>query len=132
MRVAAECTVDHDPADRTEPIPVHVSVADTGIGIRPENSGSIFDVFEQGDGSMARRFGGTGLGLAISARLIERMNGRIWFESEVGRGTTFHVQIPFRQAATAGGSPEFEVLKGRRAAGDRRQCCESFRGCTLA
>jgi two-component system sensor histidine kinase/response regulator len=72
---------------------VHVSVADTGVGIPGDKQGMIFDAFSQADGSTTRRFGGTGLGLTISARLVAMMGGRIWVDSEAGRGSTFHFTI---------------------------------------
>jgi PAS domain S-box-containing protein len=66
------------------------SVEDTGIGIPIEKQNKIFEPFVQADTSTSRHFGGTGLGLAIAALLVQAMNGRIWLESEPGRGTTFH------------------------------------------
>jgi CheY-like chemotaxis protein len=72
---------------------LHFSVRDTGIGIPPEKQQHIFRPFEQADTSTARRYGGTGLGLTISAQLVELMHGRIWLESQVGQGTTFHFHV---------------------------------------
>ncbi|MFC5461067.1 MHYT domain-containing protein [Massilia niabensis] len=73
---------------------LHFSVTDTGIGIAPERLQAIFDPFTQADSSMTRRFGGTGLGTTISKQLVELMGGKIWAESTVGEGTTFHVLLP--------------------------------------
>ncbi|MGO9641816.1 MAG: ATP-binding protein [Candidatus Acidiferrales bacterium] len=74
---------------------LHCSVADTGTGIPPEKQQLIFDVFTQGDGSSTRTHGGVGLGLTISSRLVEKMGGRIWVDSELGTGSKFH--FTFRQ-----------------------------------
>jgi CheY-like chemotaxis protein len=73
-----------------EALLLHFSVTDTGPGISPAQQKTIFEAFSQGDSSITRRFGGTGLGLTICRDLVLLMDGRIWVESELGRGTTFH------------------------------------------
>lgn len=72
---------------------VQFSVRDTGIGIPADRQPRLFKSFQQVDASTTRQYGGTGLGLAISKRLAELMGGRIWLESEAGKGTTFHFTI---------------------------------------
>ena len=69
-------------------------VADTGVGIMPEDIDRIFEEFQQADGSTRRRHGGAGLGLAISKRFVELHGGRIWVESVVGQGSTFYFSLP--------------------------------------
>jgi two-component system sensor histidine kinase/response regulator len=69
---------------------IRFTVADSGIGIPAEKQSSIFSPFTQADSSTTRKYGGTGLGLTISARLVSMMGGRIWLESEIGKGTQFH------------------------------------------
>ena len=86
-------------ANPDAPIRLHVSVTDTGIGISEGKLQRIFEAFEQADTSMTRRYEGTGLGLAITSRLVELMHGRIWVESRVEEGSTFHFTASFGQAA---------------------------------
>jgi PAS domain S-box-containing protein len=74
-------------------IELHVSVADTGIGIPAEAHATLFDAFMQVEASTTRKYGGTGLGLAITRRLAELMGGRVWLESEPGVGSTFHATL---------------------------------------
>ncbi len=81
--------VEAEP-EATGSIRLHFTVADTGIGIPPDKQRTVFAAFAQADGSITRRYGGTGLGLTISSQLAELMGGRIWVESEVGKGSTFH------------------------------------------
>jgi len=66
-----------------------VAVADSGIGIAPEQQGRIFNSFEQAENDTTRKYGGTGLGLTISKNIIEMMGGYMWLESEVGKGSVF-------------------------------------------
>jgi signal transduction histidine kinase/CheY-like chemotaxis protein len=70
-------------------------ITDTGIGIAKEDVSNLFNSFEQGDGSLTRRYGGTGLGLAISKKLMELMGGRIGVASQPGEGSVFTIELPF-------------------------------------
>jgi CheY-like chemotaxis protein len=89
---------------------LHFVVRDTGIGIAPEKQKLVFDAFSQADSSTARKFGGTGLGLTISMRLVRMMGGRMWVESELGKGTRFHFTVPVETAsADVGKEPPARV-----------------------
>ena len=98
------------------PVVLHFSVADSGIGISDEQQKIIFEAFTQADGSHSRRYGGTGLGLAIAAQLVEKMNGRIWVESQPNRGSTFQFlasfDLPQKRAEPSGDDDAFQ-LAGR-------------------
>ena len=77
-----------------EKVSLHFTVKDTGIGIPKEKQAKIFESFSQVDSSTTRKYGGTGLGLSICKQLAEQMGGKIWVESEVSKGSTFHFTLP--------------------------------------
>jgi signal transduction histidine kinase len=73
-------------------------VADTGIGIAKDKLETLFTEFRQGDATITSEFGGTGLGLSITKKFVEMHGGRIWVESEPGKGSTFFFAVPLRLA----------------------------------
>jgi len=84
---------------------IRFSVADTGIGIKPEHLSDIFDEFKQIEGPLKKKPTGTGLGLAISKKMVEMMGGRIWVESEYGKGSCFQFAIPVKEIIMANRPP---------------------------
>ena len=107
-----------EDAAHDDAIWLRFSVTDTGCGIKPENRERIFSSFEQGDESSCRR-GGTGLGLAITKRFTEMMGGRISLSSEVGKGSTFTVDVPFGRASGEGAATCDDAFAARsRTHGD--------------
>jgi len=95
---------------------LHFRVRDTGIGIAPNQQQSVFEAFTQADGSMTRKYGGSGLGLTISSRLVQMMGGRIWVESQLGQGSTFHFTARMGQTGVAPEPvpQEMSTLRGLR------------------
>jgi len=92
------------PSQLQELVFIHIEVEDTGIGIPADKLKDIFESFHQVDGSYTRLHGGTGLGLAIVKRLCTLMNGQIEVESQLGKGTVFQIDIPFKKGSEEGQS----------------------------
>jgi PAS domain S-box-containing protein len=107
LQVAREETVG-------DAVRLRFTVSDTGIGIPVEQQRLIFEAFSQADSSTTRKYGGTGLGLTISSRLVNLMKGKIWVESEAGRGSCFHFTTEVKVAADVSrpDAPDFESLRG--------------------
>ena len=99
--ISLEVVVEENGAGRQG---LHFSVKDTGAGIPSEKRAVIFEAFAQVDGSTTRNYGGSGLGLAIASQLVEQMRGKIWIDSTLGQGTTFHFTALF------GLAPESDLL----------------------
>ncbi|MBT8203609.1 MAG: response regulator, partial [Acidimicrobiia bacterium] len=91
----------HPESDQAEGVHLHFAVIDEGIGIRADRLSKIFEPYLQASDSTTREFGGTGLGLAICRDLVELMGGRIWAESEEGKGSAFHFTARFESATAA-------------------------------
>jgi PAS domain S-box-containing protein len=109
--------VDRDPDER-DPCALRFSVADSGVGIPDDKLGVIFEAFAQAEASTTRQYGGTGLGLSIAKRFIELMGGRIWVESQVGAGSTFHFTVRFGRCVPARGKVATTAAPVRETASD--------------
>src|SRR5579863_1038394 len=110
---AGEISVRVSPVDESAgEVTLLFTVRDTGVGIAAEKQQSIFEAFEQADSSTTREYGGTGLGLAISAKIVGLMRGRIWVDSEVGAGSSFHWTARFPRYSHSDAGETIE-LKGQ-------------------
>jgi signal transduction histidine kinase/DNA-binding response OmpR family regulator len=108
---SGEVVVDvRTESEDAESVVLHFVVSDTGMGIPKEKQKAIFEMFEQVDSATTRRHGGTGLGLAICSRLVDLMGGRIWVESELGRGSTFHFTARFLRARQPLAAPAADTV----------------------
>ena len=107
-----EVSVDVSVSERSDhDVLLRCTVRDTGIGIPEEKRWEIFGAFVQADASTTRRYGGTGLGLTISTQLVEMMGGRMWLESEPGKGSQFHfvVRLAVQDSGDTTSSPAFDL-----------------------
>ncbi len=101
-----KCSSDGD-------IQLQFNIADTGIGIPAEKHGLLFKAFSQADSSTTRKYGGTGLGLAICSKLVEKMGGKLWVESEAGKGSIFRFTAHFKPAVLEEEKPEQLLLQNQ-------------------
>lgn len=99
--VSVEIYAKNEPVNEFElvegmKINLHISVSDSGVGIASDKIDKIYEPFVQADGTYTRRYGGTGIGLSITKKITELMEGKIWVESQVHMGSTFHITPQFR------------------------------------
>jgi len=107
--------------EKEDEVKIRIEVADSGIGISPEQQSKLFSAYNQADRTIAKQFGGTGLGLAISKRIIEMMQGTIWIESELGKGAKFIFTLKMKKgkgvaAAETAGAPAAAAVPSVKAA----------------
>ncbi|KAB2953893.1 response regulator [Heliorestis acidaminivorans] len=119
-----ELTRDHE--QEQEKVLLHFVVKDTGIGMRAEKQEELFKPFNQLDTSTTRNYGGTGLGLTISRAIVEMMGGEIWVESEYGKGSSFHLRIPF-----AKGSEKVKSSRELKNKSDLNSLLKHIRGASI-
>jgi len=103
---------------------IQVSVTDSGIGLSPEQQAGLFESFQQAENSTSRKYGGTGLGLAISKNIVEMMDGKIWIESELGKGSTFAFTMQAKRV-------EEKQKTLHKCDEDARQKVVDFEGCHI-
>ncbi len=120
--IVVQASADELAGDKTT---VHVTVSDTGVGIAPEDQARVFQPFTQVNASLSRSQPGAGLGLAICSELVGHMGGRIWVESELGRGSRFHFTARFPVVTASevdeiesGGASQFDVLRSGNRDGE--------------
>jgi CheY-like chemotaxis protein/signal transduction histidine kinase len=94
---------------------VALSVTDTGIGMTPHQQKVVFEAFQQADGSTSRQYGGTGLGLTITREMTHRLGGQITLESEMGKGSTFTIYLPFKVEGGKVEEPALFLPKGQKS-----------------
>jgi len=106
-------------ADSRQPVILKFSVSDTGIGINPEQLSNLFNPFTQADSSTTRKYGGTGLGLSICKRLAEMMGGKIWVESEAGKGSSFYFTANFIEQSVSNESEDVHYKSEQKPVGNK-------------